>query len=480
MTDLEIVRKVVREKAQTILDANDRIWEYAELAYHEFQSADLLCNILSEEGFTVQKGLAGIPTCFTATWSKGSGKPVMGILGEYDALSSLSQKAATPTAEPIEQGGNGHGCGHCSLGAGALGAVLAIKAYLEEQDEDGTVIYFGCPAEEGAGSKQFMARAGLFDGVDFIYTWHPSTHNAVEWVQSNAIIGANFHFKGRTSHAGASPHMGRSALDAVELMSVGCNYLREHVLPEVRIHYAYIDAGGTSPNVVQDRATVRYEIRAPFSYQLRELLDRVADVAKGAALMTGTQSSYELAMAFTEYVPNRALAEVADECLQEVGAPEWDESDYALARQFLQSYDEETTKAIHRKIADEYGAERLEEILEKPLDSEVHPFDGSHLALECGSTDVGDVGFAAPTMNLNVACACVGNVGHTWQMTAQACSPISHKGILTAAQVLALAAIHTKHRPEVMEAAKQEVLARNGGKYSCPLPDSVQPPLDTY
>ena len=404
----------------------------------------------------------------------------MGILGEYDALSSLSQKAATPTAEPIEQGGNGHGCGHCSLGAGALGAVLAIKAYLEEQDEDGTVIYFGCPAEEGAGSKQFMARAGLFDGVDFIYTWHPSTHNAVEWVQSNAIIGANFHFKGRTSHAGASPHMGRSALDAVELMSVGCNYLREHVLPEVRIHYAYIDAGGTSPNVVQDRATVRYEIRAPFSYQLRELLDRVADVAKGAALMTGTQSSYELAMAFTEYVPNRALAEVADECLQEVGAPEWDESDYALARQFLQSYDEETTKAIHRKIADEYGAERLEEILEKPLDSEVHPFDGSHLALECGSTDVGDVGFAAPTMNLNVACACVGNVGHTWQMTAQACSPISHKGILTAAQVLALAAIRTKHRPEVMEAAKQEVLARNGGKYSCPLPDSVQPPLDTY
>ena len=505
MTDLERITQSVEKRAEKICQVNDQVWEYAELAFHEFRSADTICQVLEEEGFTVERGLAGIPTCFTGTYVHGSGKPVMGILGEFDALSSLSQQAATTTPQPVVPGGAGHGCGHCSLGAGSLAAVLAIKDYLEQTGEDGTIIYFGCPAEEGAGSKQFMARAGLFDHVDFIYTWHPSNQNAVEWVQSNAIIGANFHFKGRTSHAGAAPHMGRSALDAVELMSVGCNYLREHVIPEVRIHYAYIDAGGTSPNVVQDNATVRYEIRAPFSSQqekltpeeisaeallarlsglkmslskalmesvsgmaglcskevcaqigvepssqLDELFERVKDVARGAALMTGTKMDCELAMAFTEYVPNRALAQVADECLHEVGAPKWDEADY------------------------------LEEVLWHPLSTQVEPFDSSRLLLESGSTDVGDVGFATPTMNLNVACACICNVGHTWQMTAQACSSIAHKGLLTAGKVLALAAIRTKHRPEVIAAAKAEVLERNGGKYHCPLPDSVQPPLDTY
>ena len=188
----------------------------------------------------------------------------------------------------------------------------------------------------------------------------------------------------------------------------------------------------------------------------------------------------ELAMAFTEYVPNRALAQVADECLHEVGAPKWDESDYQLAREFINSYDEETTAVIHQKIRKKYGADHLEEVLRHPLSTQVEPFDSSRLLLESGSTDVGDVGFAAPTMNLNVACACICNVGHTWQMTAQACSSIAHKGLLTAGKVLALAAIRTKHRPEVIAAAKAEVLERNGGKYHCPLPDSVQPPLDTY
>ena len=238
-------------------------------------------------------------------------------------------------------GGAGHGCGHCALGTGSLAAAFALKDYLDATGEDGTVIYFGCPAEEGAGSKQFMARAGLFDDVDFVYTWHPSTINGVESVQSNAIMGANFRFKGRTSHAAASPHLGRSALDAVELMSVGCNYLREHVIPEARIHYAYIDAGGTAPNVVQDHATVRYEVRTPFVKDLRELFDRVVDVAKGAALMTGTTLDVELAMAFTEYVPNKALGAIASEAMQEVGAPRWDEADFQLARQFLLSYDPE-------------------------------------------------------------------------------------------------------------------------------------------
>ncbi len=480
MKDLEFLEKVIEEKAEKILDANDKIWEYAELAFHETKSAALLCKILEEEGFTLTTGDAGIPTCFTGTFSYGSGKPVMGILGEYDALSSLSQKASLAEKSPVEAGAPGHGCGHCALGTGALAAALAVKEYLVENKKDGTIIYFGCPAEEGAGSKQFMARAGMFDNVDFIYTWHPSTKNAIDNSHNNAIMGANFEFHGVAAHAGGCPHLGRSALDAVELMNVGCNYLREHMIPEARIHYAYIDAGGTAPNVVQDHAMIRYEVRSPRVSQVKELFERVKKVAYGASIMTDTTMNCELAMAFTEYVPNRALAAVADECLKEVGAPRWDETDYAMAKAFLNTYPEITMENIKNQIVEIYGEERLEEILEKPLDSEIHPFNPDKVCLVAGSTDVGDVGYAAPTLNINIATACVGNVGHSWQMVAQSCSPIAHKGLLTAAKVMALSCVRTMDRPDVIEAAKKEVEKRNGGHYTCPLPDSVQPPLDTY
>ncbi len=480
MKDLEFLEQVINEKAAMILDANDKIWEYAELAFHETKSAALLCDILEKEGFTLTTGDAGIPTCFTATFSYGSGKPVMGILGEYDALSSLSQKAAATTKEPLIEGAPGHGCGHCALGTGSLAAALAVKEYLVANKKDGTIIYFGCPAEEGAGSKQFMARAGMFDNVDFIYTWHPATQNAVDCSHNNAIMGANFEFKGVSAHAGGCPHLGRSALDAVELMNVGCNYLREHMIPEARIHYAYIDAGGTAPNVVQDHAVIRYEVRSPRVSQVKELFERVKNVARGASIMTDTEMNCELAMAFTEYIPNNALAAVADECLKEVGAPKWDEADYELAKTFLHTFPEITMESIRNQIIETYGEDRLEEIMERPLDSEIHPFSPDKVKLTAGSTDVGDVGYAAPTLNICVATACVGNVGHSWQMVAQSCSPIAHKGLLTAAKVMALSCIRTMDRPDVIEAAKKEVTKRNGGHYTCPLPDSVKPPLDTY
>lgn len=480
MRDLEFIESVIQEKAEKILDANDKIWEYAELAFHETKSAALLMQILKEEGFTVTESCAGIPTCFTGSFSYGTGKPVMGILGEYDALSSLSQKAATPEKTPIQAGAPGHGCGHCALGTGSLAAALAVKEYLAKNKKDGTIIYFGCPAEEGAGSKQFMARAGMFDQVDFVYTWHPSTKNAVDNSHNNAIMGANFEFHGVAAHAGGCPYLGRSALDAVELMNVGCNYLREHMIPEARIHYAYIDAGGTSPNVVQDHAIIRYEVRSPKVSQVKELFERVKNVARGASIMTDTTMTCELAMAFTEYVPNRALAAVADECMKEVGAPQWDEADYAMAKAFLHTYPEITMANIRAQIAELYGEDRVEEILEKPLDSEIHPFDPNNIKLVAGSTDVGDVACAVPTLNINVATACVGNVGHSWQMVAQSCSPLAHKGLLTAAKILALSCVRTMDRPEVIEAAKKEVAARNGGHYTCPLPDEVLPPLETY
>lgn len=478
--DLEFLTRVIEEKSAMILEASDKIWEYAELAFHETKSADLLCAILEKEGFAVTRGGAGIPTCFTGTFSYGSGKPVMGLLGEYDALSALSQKAGTTEKQPELEGAPGHGCGHNALGTGSLAAALAVKEYLVENKKDGTVIYFGCPAEEGAGSKQFMARAGMFDNVDFVYTWHPATKNAIECNHSNAIMGANFEFRGVSAHAGGCPYLGRSALDAVELMNVGCNYLREHMIPEARIHYAYIDAGGTAPNVVQDHAVIRYEVRSPWVSQVKELFKRVQNVARGASIMTDTSVKCDLSMAFTEYLPNNALAAVADECLKEVGAPKWDESDYALAKQFLNTYNDVTMENIKNQIIELYGEDRLEEILERPLDSEVHPFNPDKIKLTAGSTDVGDVGYAAPTLNINVATACVGNVGHSWQMTAQSCSPLAHKGLLTAAKVMALSCVRTMDRPNVIEAAKKEVARRNGGKYTCPLPDEVLPPLETY
>ena len=480
MNDLQFIEQIIDEKSAMILDANDKIWEYAELAFHETKSADLICQILEQEGFTLTKGDAGIPTCFTGTFSYGTGKPVMGILGEYDALAALSQKPGQTTKEAVIQGAPGHGCGHNCLGTGSLAAVLAVKEYLIANKKDGTIIYFGCPAEEGAGSKQFMARAGMFDNVDFVYTWHPATKNSVEATHYNAIMGANFIFTGVSSHAGGSPHLGRSALDACELMNIGCNYLREHTIPEARIHYAYIDAGGTAPNVVQDHAIIRYEVRSPWVWQVKDLYERVKNCARGASIMTDTQYTAELSMAFTEYLPNNALAAIADECLHEVGAPKWDDADYALAKEFLDTYNDMTKQAIREQIIETYGENRLEEIWERPLDSEIHPFNPDKIKLIAGSTDVGDVGYAAPTLNINVATACIGNVGHSWQMVAQSCSPIAHKGLLTAAKVMALSCIRTMDRPDVIEAAKKEVTKRNGGKYTCPLPDSVLPPLDTY
>ena len=480
MKDLEFLEHVIDQKSQMILDANDRIWEYAELAYHETRSADLLCQILKDEGFSVTTGDAGIPTCFTGTFSYGSGKPVMGILGEYDALSSLSQKAASPRKEPVEAGTPGHGCGHSALGTGSLAAVLAVKEYLVENKKDGTIIYFGCPAEEGAGSKQFMARAGMFDNVDFVYTWHPATINAVECNHSNAIMGANFEFKGVSSHAGGSPHLGRSALDAAELMNVGCNYLREHMIPEARIHYAYIDAGGTAPNVVQSHAVIKYEVRAPKVSQVQELFTRVVDVAKGAALMTGTKMKYEITMAFSDYVPNRTLGAVVDQCMRELGAPEWTEADYRLAAEFLRTYPRTTMVGIREKLGYYFEPEELDAALEKPLDRVIHPFNPKETAYSSGSTDVGDVGYATPTVMFHVATACLGNVGHSWQNTAFACSDIGMKGMLRAAEIMTLAAIRTMDQPAVIAKAREELKQKNGGSYHCPLPDYVTPPIGRY
>lgn len=477
---IQTVKDLVASQADAAVALAKEIWNYAELSYEEVRSAAALMEALKKEGFAIEEGIAGIPTAFTATFQSGSGKPVVGFLAEYDALAGLSQKAGCPVQEAIEPGGAGHGCGHNLLGAGCYAAAVALKDYLVKASKDGTVIFFGCPAEEGAGAKQFIARAGYFDNVDFAYTWHPETINEVGSKGSVAIMGANFTFNGVAAHAGAEPHLGRSALDAVELMNVGCNYLREHMIDAARIHYAYSDAGGSAPNVVQSCAVIKYEVRAPKVSQVQELFTRVVDVAKGAALMTGTKMQYEITMAFSDYTANRTLGAVVDQCFRELGAPDWTEEDYDLAAGFLRTYPRSTMAGIREKLGTYFAPEELDKALEKPLDSMVHPFNPKETGYNSGSTDVGDVGYATPTVMFHVATACLGNVGHSWQNTAFACSGIGMKGMLRAAEVMTLSAIRTMAQPELIRKAKEELIRKNGGKYRCPLPDYVTPPIGRY
>lgn len=477
---IQTVKDLVASQADAAVALAKEIWNYAELSYEEVRSAAALMEALKKEGFAIEEGIAGIPTAFTATFQSGSGKPVVGFLAEYDALAGLSQKAGCPVQEAVEPGGAGHGCGHNLLGAGCYAAAVALKDYLVKASKDGTVIFFGCPAEEGAGAKQFIARAGYFDNVDFAYTWHPETINEVGSKGSVAIMGANFTFNGVAAHAGAEPHLGRSALDAVELMNVGCNYLREHMIDAARIHYAYSDAGGSAPNVVQSCAVIKYEVRAPKVSQVQELFTRVVDVAKGAALMTGTKMQYEITMAFSDYTANRTLGAVVDQCFRELGAPDWTEEDYDLAAGFLRTYPRSTMAGIREKLGTYFAPEELDKALEKPLDSMVHPFNPKETGYNSGSTDVGDVGYATPTVMFHVATACLGNVGHSWQNTAFACSDIGMKGMLRAAEVMTLSAIRTMAQPELIRKAKEELIRKNGGKYRCPLPDYVTPPIGRY
>lgn len=477
---IQTVKDLVASQADAAVALAKEIWNYAELSYEEVRSAAALMEALRKEGFAIEEGIAGIPTAFTATFQNGSGKPAVGFLAEYDALAGLSQKAGCPVQEAVEPGGAGHGCGHNLLGAGCYAAAVALKDYLVKESKDGTVIFFGCPAEEGAGAKQFIARAGYFDNVDFAYTWHPETINEVGSKGSVAIMGANFTFNGVAAHAGAEPHLGRSALDAVELMNVGCNYLREHMIDAARIHYAYSDAGGSAPNVVQSCAVIKYEVRAPKVSQVQELFTRVVDVAKGAALMTGTKMQYEITMAFSDYTANRTLGAVVDQCFRELGAPDWTEEDYDLAAGFLRTYPRSTMAGIREKLGAYFAPEELDKALEKPLDSMVHPFNPKETGYNSGSTDVGDVGYATPTVMFHVATACLGNVGHSWQNTAFACSGIGMKGMLRAAEVMTLSAIRTMAQPELIWKAKEELIRKNGGKYRCPLPDYVTPPIGRY
>nr|WP_242851566.1 amidohydrolase [Clostridium sp. DMHC 10] len=284
------------------------MWEFAETRFQEYKSSELLCDVLQKEGFTITKAVANIDTAFVATF--GSGKPKIGILGEFDALYNLSQKSDTDVKEAIIQNGNGHGCGHNALGAGALAAVVAVKDYMIKNNIKGTICYFGCPGEEGGSGKAYMAREKVFNDVDAAFTWHPADVTGVVEGSSLANIQAYVRFYGKSAHAAACPHLGRSALDAVELMNVGINYLREHVIEDARMHYALTNGGGLSPNVVQAFAEELLLVRAPKMSQTKEIYERVKNIAKGAALMTDTKVEIIFDKAASNVVVNDTLSKV--------------------------------------------------------------------------------------------------------------------------------------------------------------------------
>jgi aminobenzoyl-glutamate utilization protein B len=466
MQNTEPVWRLVDEKAQPAIELSDRVWGMPELAYNEHKSAAEHTAYLHAEGFRVTERLAGIPTAMMG--EAGEGGPVIAILGEFDALPGLSNEAGATTHSPVPGDGNGHACGHNLLGAASLLAASAVKDYLKANGIEGRVRYYGCPAEEGGAAKGFMARAGLFDDVDIAISWHPGSFASVNEPLSLANTRIDFTFHGRASHAAASPHLGRSALDAVELMSVGVNYLREHIPQESRIHYAYLDAGGVAPNVVQAKAKVRYLIRAADVKALNSLVARVRKIADGAALMTDTRVETQVISAVSNLLGNTPLEKLMQDALDRLGPPPFDAEDRKRAAEFQATLSEEDIAAAFRKV----GMPRTD----NPLPDSIVPLDSKRAPM-IGSTDVGDVSWVVPTVQARGATHAIGTPLHSWQATAQGKLPHAHKGMVHVAKVMASTAIEALQKPEIIAAAKADHAARAGGAYVCPLPADAEPPI---
>lgn len=450
----------------------DRIWSLAELRYAETVSAKLHIDALEATGFRITHNVAGITTAFMAEW--GDEGPVLAFLGEYDALSGLNQESGALVCKPSADspGLAGHGCGHHLLGTSAHFAAIALREHLLRTGQQARVRYYGCPAEEGGSGKTFMARAGVFDDVDTALTWHPGSFSGVLSQTTLANVQARFIFHGRASHAAHSPHLGRSALDAVELMNVGVNYLREHMPPDARVHYAVTDAGGLSPNVVQARAEVLYLIRARNNREASELYERVQNVARGAALMTECRMELVFEKACSNLLQNRVLNQVMYAQMQALGPLTVEADQHTLAGNFQATLDKNDVQQTSRPLASVLRG-KVPVVFEG-----LAPYDPGAEETLFGSTDVADVSWITPTVQAWVACYAFGTPLHSWQMVSQGQSGLAHAGMVRAAQILTATAIALLDRPELIIQAKAELLERRGGQpYECPIPENI--PLPT-
>ena len=465
---------VIEEHAGLFRAMADEIWENPELSLKEFRAAELYCGKLRELGFTVTENLCNIPTAFCGSF--GSGRPVIGILGEFDALSGLSQKAGAAEPVPVTPGGNGHGCGHNLLGVGSLAAACAVKAWLEKSGGPGTVIFFGCPGEEGGAGKAFMARDGLWKKLDAALCWHPSDVNQVKTGTNNSSIQVLYKFTGKAAHAAGDPYNGRSALDAVELMNVGVQFLREHVTDDCRIHYAITDAGGVSPNVVQAKASVLYMVRANKVADSVKLQARVDDIARGAALMTGTEFERVFIDGTAELLPNFTIEQALYRNLEESGVPDYSPEDLELAAALKASYPGSGISGVYgmRDPAIAKTVRTLSQDGKKPVNDFIPPLY-STTQFSPGSTDVGDVSWLTPTSQIETVCWPAGVPGHSWQIVACGKSELAHKGMFLAAKVLAGTAVDLLSDGALLARARAEFEERSAGGYVCPIEQDAVP-----
>ena len=462
----------IEGNSSRLIAISDKIWGFAELGLQEFKSFTLLADELENNGFLVQRGVAGMPTAFVAIY--GSGKPVIGVTGEYDALPGLSQKLLSHK-EPLVEGLPGHGCGHNIHGTSGLAGAIAVKVAMEKSGIKGTIKFFGCPAEETVDAKAFMIREGVFDCVDAVLSHHPGSVNTAGLSSSNAMNSVKFVFNGKASHAAASPEQGRSALDAVELMNVGVNYLREHVVQEARIHYI-IEAGGEQPNVVPPYACSWYYVRAPQRDQVDSIYERILDISRGAELMTGTTCKIVSPSGIYNKIPNRTLSELVVANMQEIGTPEYSDEERRFAHEISKTITREQKRNALRK-SKRPGWEKLMDV---ELDqSIVEAWNEEEIS--AGSTDLGDVTWLAPTMEFSTAAHVLGIPGHSWQIVAQSGMGIGHKSLIFAAKTLSASIIDLLTRSDLLKRAENEFKEKLGDQvYKSILSPSSKPPLDIW
>ena len=455
------------ERQNRFIAISDEIWANPELALAEFKACQLQADSLAADGFTITRNVGGLPTAFMAEFTQGEGGPKIGFLGEYDALPGLSQEKS-PVQLPIVPDGPGHGCGHNLLGTASLAATVTIKEWLQHTGQPGTVRYYGCPAEETGEGKGFMARAGAFADLDAALTWHPGTTNTVWAGSSLAVNNIKYRFKGRTAHAAANPETGRSALDAVELMNIGVNFLREHIPDPARIHYVITNGGG-APNVVPGEAEVWYFIRSPERYQVDELTVRVRKVAEGAALMTETELTEIFQAGSYNMLTNQVLADRMQAVIEELGPIEFEDAERDYARTIAEAFPESLRLAL-LKMSKEPAA-----WLDAGLPDRTLPIRDRGETMS-GSTDVSDVSWNTPTAQFSTTCFPLATPGHSWAITSTGGMSIGHKGMIHAAKVLSIVCAELFEQPDLLAAAKAEFADATAGRpYVCPIPANVEP-----
>jgi aminobenzoyl-glutamate utilization protein B len=468
--------KWLDENMIRFIQMSDQIWEKPEIGWEEVFASGLLANYLESEGFSIMRNPAGMRTAFIAEW--GTGKPILAFIGEYDALPGLSQ-VNEPVKKAVVEGGSGHGCGHHILGVASVAAAAAVRNWLEVNDLPGIVRYYGTPAEEMGGAKVFMAREGLFDDLDAALTYHPAIINMPAKGSTVAVVSSSFRFYGRASHAGGAPHLGRSALDAVELMNVGANYLREHVLDGTRIQYVITD-GGQAANIVPERAVVRYILRAEKPDYLLEVADRLRNIARGAALMTDTSFEETIESGYASMVSNHTIADLMYQALKKIGPIQFTEEELAFAQQINDTFSGTNADYIERRIdllgLDKKDADTLRAYGDQPLIRANFPAIDERIVFK-GATDVGDLSQVVPTGALDTACFPTCSPGHSWVNTACGGMSIGHKGMMHGAKALALTAAALYTDKESLKKVREEFEEQMAGRTYTPLiPKEMHPP----